>query len=354
MADLEMETEPSLIALPSQHPIVAWPAETWPRGNLPEAIDPRAFHRLIDAAFVGADGAVGATHALLIAHHGRILFERYGPDHDASSQHLSWSVAKSVAHAFIGTLVRDGLLDIDAPTQLPGWDDKRGEITLRDLLMMRSGLRWVEDYVDDSVSHVIDMLFGSGQANHAEYAAGHPLEHSPSEVFNYSSGTSNVVADIARRVLGITDEAGYRKALAERLFQPLSMNSADPGFDESGNWVASSYLHATAEDFLRFGHLYLRDGFWKNERFLPEGWVDLARTTHAFVEEDNIGYGHHWWTVPDDFGSFAGSGYDGQRVQIVPAMDLVFVRFGKTEQDDLPALNAWYAELVELLRPLAR
>lgn len=354
MADLETETEPNLVALPSQHPIIAWPTEGWRRGNQPEALDPRGFQRLIDVAFQGPDGPVGATHAFLVAHHGRIIFEQYGPEHDAGSTHISWSVAKSILHAFVGTLIRDDLLEMDKPVELAQWNDDRSNITLRDLLAMRSGLEWVEDYVDGTASHVIDMLFGSGVADHAAFAAELPAAHPPGELWSYSSGTSNVVADLSRRALGVSDEAGYRKALAERIFTPLSMTTADPGFDESGNWVASSYVHATAEDFLRFGHLYLRNGVWCNERFLPEGWVDLARTTQARDEVENVGYGHHWWTVPDDFGTFAASGYDGQRIQVVPAMDLVFVRFGKTEQEDLPGLNQWYRDLVELLRPLAR
>jgi len=355
VADVEMGTHSSLIALPSQHPIVPWPAKDWHRGDMPAAIDPRGFQRLLDVAFAGSDGPVGSTHALLIAHHGRLLFEQYGPDHSPESQHLSWSVAKSVLHAFIGTLVRDDILDLDSPTGLPHWQqDQRKDITLRDLLAMRSGLSWVEDYVDDSVSDVIEMLFGSGLANHGAFSAAQPASHPSGVQWNYSSGTSNIIADISRRALNLTDEASFRRALQERLFTPLSMTSADPGFDASGNFVASSYLHASAEDYLRFGHFYLRDGVWANERLLPPGWVDLARTTHATEEETGMGYGHHWWTKPDDFGTFAASGYDGQRIQIVPAMDLVFVRFGKTEQDDLPALNQWYEDLVEHLRPLAR
>ena len=59
---------------------------------------------------------------------------------------------------------------------MPEWaDDERSAITLRQLLHMSSGLRFVEDYVDDSISHCIDMLFGAGQADVAGYAAALPL-----------------------------------------------------------------------------------------------------------------------------------------------------------------------------------
>ena len=71
-------------------------------------------------------------------------------------------------------------------------DDGRSATTLRQLLHMCSGLRFVEDYVDDSISHCIDMLFGAGQAEGGGYAAALLLDHPPGSFFNYSSGTTNI------------------------------------------------------------------------------------------------------------------------------------------------------------------
>ena len=55
------------------------------------------------------------------------------------------------------------------------------------------------------------------------------------------------------------------------------MTSAAPRFDDAGTFIGSSFLYATAQDFARFGYLYLRDGVWDGARLLPEGWVDHAR-----------------------------------------------------------------------------
>ena len=74
---------------------------------------------------------------------------------------------------------------------------------------MRSGLRFVEDYVDDAVSDCLEMLFGSGAGDVAAYAAGLPLEHPIGEVFNYSSGTTNIVVRHLVDLLGAgADPAG--------------------------------------------------------------------------------------------------------------------------------------------------
>ena len=180
-----------------------------------------------------------------------------------------------------GFLVGDGRLAIDDPAPVPEWrapDDPRQPITVQQLLEMRSGLQFAEDYVDAGVSDVIEMLFGRGQHDVATFAAGFPLDHPPGAVWSYSSGTTNIVSRVVGDAVG-GGEAGMRRFLQDRLFDPLGMASADPRFDEAGTFIGSSFLYATAHDFARFGYLYLRDGVWEGERLLPEGWVDHARTS---------------------------------------------------------------------------
>ncbi len=103
-------------------------------------------------------------------------------------------MAKSITHAAVGILVLDGLLDVGAPAAVPEWIGTDKEpITVLDLLEMRSGLRFVEDYVDDQTSNCIEMLFGDSGPSHAAYAAALPLDHPIGSVWNYSSGTTNIV-----------------------------------------------------------------------------------------------------------------------------------------------------------------
>ena len=122
-----------------------------------------------------------------------------------------------------------------------------------------------------------------------------------------------------------------RAFLDQRLFGPIGMTDADPRFDDAGNWVGSSYVHAPARQFARFGELYLRDGCVGDERVLPAGWVDHARTTIATDPETGFGYGRHWWTWPDQPGSVAAHGYEGQYVVVLPEHDAVVVHLGKTD-----------------------
>jgi CubicO group peptidase (beta-lactamase class C family) len=346
-----------LVPLPPQPAGVSWPSETWSEGALaPGAAT--ALTPLLDEAFDDAS-AIAATYAIVIVQNGRLVYERYhgALEHfdrpptpvDATTPLLSWSMAKSVQHAVVGLLVGDGRLDLDAPADVPEWSDPsdpRHAITLRQLLAMRDGLDWTEDYVDGGVSDVIEMLFGDHQSDMAHFAADRSLAAPPGTRFNYSSGTSNIVSGIVARTLGPGEE--YARFLHGRLFAPLGMTSADPEFDEAGTWVASSYLRATARDWARFGLFYLRDGVWDGSRLLPAGWVDYARTMVS-LDEEGEPYGAHWWGLAGDnpLGTFRASGYEGQSISICPPLDLVVVRLGKTPYKREDNLVPWRIAMVE-------
>jgi len=280
-------------------------------------------------------------------HRGRVVAEQYGPDTDGDTTLISWSMAKSITQALVGLLVGDGVLDLDAPAAVPEFaGTEKAAITLRDLLAMKPGLEFVEDYVDDSVSHCLEMLFGAGISDHAHYAASLPLIHEPGTVWNYSSGTSNIVA----RIVG--DAVGGQPRMAElmqgRLFDPIGMKSAAPKFDAAGTFVGSSYLYATARDFARFGYLYLRGGVWDGQRILPVGWADYARAEVAIdPDPPHFGYGAHWWIWRDQPGSLAAHGYEGQYIVVVPARDLVLVHLGKVPVDVRPPLLASLRQLID-------
>jgi CubicO group peptidase (beta-lactamase class C family) len=295
------------------------------------------------------DALHGLSLALLVVHRGEVIFERYGSQPDsifgpggpitAGSTLISWSMAKSITHAAVGLLVGDGRLQLDRPAPIESWRGTPKEaITLQDLLDMRPGLEWVEDYVDDSVSHCIEMLFGAGKDDMAAYAAALPMTQRPGSTWNYSSGTTNIVCKIIGDAVG-GGRAGMESFLHTRLFEPVGMHSAVPKFDTAGSFVGSSYVYATARDFATFGALYLHDGVSGGRRVLPEGWRDHART-YVASDEDGFDYGSHWWMWRDQPGSLACHGYEGQYCVVVPDKDLVVVHLGKCPADTRVELTA--------------
>ena len=341
----------SLVSLPHQPDGVPWPTLAWPAGTPPEqAAD--TCESVADALFARSRRSdFGSTHALVVAYGGRVVVERYASGTAALSPLLSWSMAKSVLQTLVGILVETGRLDLDAPAPVPTWkDDERARITLRQMLLFTDGLDWTEDYVDDQVSDVLEMLFGSGADDVAGYAAARSLLHPPGDEFNYSSGTSNIISGIVRDLVGADL---YEQVLREQVLEPIGIRDADLRSDAAGTWIASSYLWCTARDYARFGYLYLRGGEWDRRRIIASDWVDFARTASATEAPEDGGrtHGAHWWIWPDDsHGAFYAAGYENQRIIVVPGLDLVVVKLGTTDIALAPNVDH---ELDRLIRSFA-
>ncbi len=334
---------------------VAWPTNEWPRAK---CASQDALERVVDEAFTSDELSI--TNAVVVVQGGRVLVERYGGvkeyfDRPAEpigpeSELLSWSMAKSMLHMIIGTLVDQGRLQPEHPAGVREWSDPhdpRHQIRLSDMLAMRDGLGFVENYEIGQVSHVIEMLFGEGKEDMAGYVAALPLAHEPGTFFNYSSGTTNVLSRI------VADEVGYANAydayLHEHLFDPIGMQSARATFDPTGVFVASSFLHATALDFAKFGLLYLRGGAWQDRQLISRSWAATAQVPLSKDPDSDGFYSWQWWVTGDRFGTYWASGYEGQMISVVPALDALVLRFGHTSEDRYPDLGLWRTRVLEVL-----
>jgi CubicO group peptidase (beta-lactamase class C family) len=294
------------------------------------------------------DDSLGLTLATLVLVDGVVVAERYAPEVNESTTLISWSMAKSVVHAVFGLLVGDGLIQPDSPAPVMEWQsDSRREITIQQLLNMRSGLLFNEDYVDATTSHCIEMLFGEGQDDTATYAVALPLIHEPGEIFNYSSGTTNILSRVAGDIIG-GGEQGMRAFLSERLFGPLGMASASPRFDRAGTFIGSSFLYASARDFAAFGEMYRLGGTANGAQLVSSEWIRHAVEPTPIPETEAHGYGAHWWLWPE-YRGFAAHGYEGQRILVVPDRGLTLVRLGKTPEAQGPTMEAQLRRIVELV-----
>ena len=334
---------------------VPWPTATWPRATCSVQGE---LERVVDEAFSREE--LATTNAVAVIQGGRVLVERYagvneffdrapepvGPE----SELLSWSMAKSMLHMIIGTLVDEGRLAPDERVPVVEWsdpDDPRHRIRLRDLLAMRDGLAFVENYELGQVSHVIDMLFGEGKHDMAGYVASRALAHEPDTFFNYSSGTTNVLSRIVANEVGYGD--AYDAYLHARLFDPLGMRSARASFDPTGVFIASSYVHATCLDFAKFGLLYLRGGEWEHRQLISSSWAGTAQVPLSRDSDSDGFYSWQWWVTGDQYGTYWASGYEGQMISVVPALDALVVRFGHTSDERYPDLREWRTRVLNVL-----
>jgi CubicO group peptidase (beta-lactamase class C family) len=351
-----------LVALPPQPDGVAWPTDEWVQAEPADVGgDAARLADLLDELVSGEDHpSLGLTHAAAVVAGGRLVAERYGervvqdlrsleadPPHDPvgpNDELLSWSMAKSITHLAVGCAVDDRAFSVHDRVPEPQWADPadpRHDITWDDLLAMRSGLQWTEEYyelVDGAMPDVVTMLFDEPSADMAAFAASFPLVHEPGSphAYNYSSGTTNIVAANLQRVLGL-DGDGMDGFLRERIFGPIGMASARVDHDQAGTFVGSSYAYATLRDWCRFGLLAIRNAVWDGRAVVPDGWIDHGRTPRSW--DDPIWHGAHWWAWDRDECPFGAHGFEGQRVICFPARDVVVVRVGKSHTDLADNLN---------------
>lgn len=318
----------------------------WPHGAAGPAPASAAIEAALDRAFAEPDRATGRvrnTTAVVIAHDGHLIAERYAKGFSAATPMLSWSMAKSVVAALVAIEIGDGRLDLQARAPVPEWSDPsdpRSAITLDQLLRMSSGIDFAEVYTSP-VSDVSTMLFTRPDVG--AYAADRPLAGPPDTSWNYSSGTTNVVTRMLRD-LQQGDLAAQVRFARERLFDPADMTSAFFEPDVTGTFIGSSFAFMTARDWARFGELHRQDGVWAGRRILPAGWVRYVTTPTPKAPKGS--YGAHWWLnagtpadpkdreweqLPAD--TFAAWGHSGQYVLVVPSAKLVVVRLGLSLPD---------------------
>lgn len=306
---------------------IPWPAGNVVSDTIPAGINIEKIMNIVDRVFTDTVTFRG-TFSMVVVYRDQIIAERYRKEFNRDTRFLSWSMAKSFTNAFTARLVKEGRIDINKPVGFAGWnDDTRREITLNNLMQMNSGLGFNEAYSKVKLTDATTMLLKNGDMG--DYAASKKSIARPDSVWSYSSGSSNIIQDHLRSVIGNDDE--YLSYPRRELFNKTGMFSVVWEPDASGTFVGSSYLYATARDYARFGLLYLHDGNWLGEQLFPEDWVSYTATPAKGSEGE---YGALFWLnrsgkyhgVPDDL--FYCDGYDGQRIFIIPSLQLVIVRTG--------------------------
>lgn len=313
----------------------------------PEWADPQGIAEA--EAYADTTGSV----ALLIYHRGALRYEKYWPGFDRDTRTNPNSMHKTVLGLLFGAAIADGDIDsIDSPASkwLTEWQgDARRDITVRDLLQMSSGLE-VPVFGTWKSARI---LFGSDLAEGVlglEWAKPHGSD------FQYSNANSQLLLILLERATG----KRYSTYLSTRLWQPLGASNASLWMDREGGLPRGfCCLFASARDWLRVGRLILDGGRAGETTIVPAEWV-TAMTTPA-PRNPNFGF-QVWLGSPpgqerryNDYtikafhsAPFAAEdviyidGFGGQRVYIVPSLELIIVRTGKstTAWDDAIIPNA--------------
>lgn len=275
------------------------------------------------------------TDAVILVVDGTVIGEWYANGYSPAVRHQPWSVTKTFVAAVVGVAFDEGrITSLDDPIEayIPDLSGTAWEgVTIEQLLHMESGVHWDEGtpvlVVNTQVEQWVEMgldLYTEGTlgATRNEFLAALPPAYEPGAEFRYNSGNTQVLAWLTE----VLYDAPFNEVLAEKLWQPMgAAGDAVMTSDRVGGVIASHGLFARPHDFARFGEL-LRNGGRTPEghQVVSQAWVE------AMIDmTDTSGgqYGYQIWAHPiAGEGAYSASGFQGQKVTVVPDACLTGVR----------------------------
>jgi CubicO group peptidase (beta-lactamase class C family) len=298
-----------------------WPVST----PAEQGLDPALLDELYQ------DAAEHSTiYGLLVIKNGRLIAEGYFNGGAVGQQVALASVTKSYTSALVGIALDQGCLSgvdqrmIDFfPEYADQLDDPRkGEITIEDMLKMRSGYPWEE------MTSYLEQLVSSN--NWIPHIVDFSLSSDPDTEFAYSNLTAHLLAVIVARAC----ESDLLSFGREHLFSPIGAAVGYWPRDASNYFFGSGDISFTARDAARFGLLYLNDGFVGWTPIVPSGWVSESLQIYSENIYGNrlgrylrdIGYGYLWWSARAGEHHFNYAwGHGGNLIVLLDELDMVIV-----------------------------
>jgi CubicO group peptidase (beta-lactamase class C family) len=302
----------------------------------------------LDPALICATGpglakrAEAAPNGVVIVRHGALVYEQYfaGQDmygfivpYDANTLHDIASITKGVVALLIGIAFDRGwLTDLDAPivSFFPEYSDLRtpekDRITLRHLLAMTSGLDWPERAISlNNWENVVRQ--GWSASDPYRFVLARPVKTTPGTVWNYNSGGAWLLGLLLTKVSGHPIEEFAKEAL----FEPLGIKDEVWGRFGNGDAGTSGGLRLRPRDLAKLGQLVLNGGVWHGRQVVSANWIKqmiAPQSPHGTRFSFARSYGYLWWQGQSLIGDhdiewIGALGRGGQRLYVVPALDLV-------------------------------
>ncbi|MEV7566440.1 serine hydrolase domain-containing protein [Streptomyces tanashiensis] len=294
--------------------------------------------------------AAAQTDAFLVMHRGAVVHETYRHGTEGHTPHFNASAAKSYIGLMAATLAHQGHLDRSAPAsahipELAG--TAFGDATIEDLLHMGTQVSYAGRPFDKAIEAqryfavIAPQLrpYGyNGPATIREHLLTARATGRPGTEFRYENGNVETLAEVLRRVTGLTTSA----LLSEMIWSRIGAEEdAYYILDGDGVEAACGGFSATARDVARLGEMLRCGGAVGDRQVVPEevattiadgvpdGYPRRVRFPAAPPDSPaTLSYHDLWWIPNDPYGSYLASGIHGQRLFVSPGLDLVAVHFG--------------------------
>jgi CubicO group peptidase (beta-lactamase class C family) len=300
---------------------------------------------------------------LLVARGDTILIERYQYGRNDRQRITSWSMAKTVTSMLVGIAIAEGHIhrvDDPAAAYVPALaDTEYGRTSLRHLLQMSSGVRFVEEYSgqDDITRLAADTFRQVGPGGVEAVTPFNVRMAPPGTRFYYASAETQVLGLVLRNAVG-RPVADY---LQEKIWERMGAEAdATWLIDRAGQEATYCCLNAVLRDYARLGLLLAHDGHWRGRQIIPAAWIEEATRVHPGQPQPKAtnpyaatnGYGYQVWILPGERRMFALRGIRGQVIYIDPTSRLVMVHTAVRKQARDPGIREANALWQSLVREL--
>jgi CubicO group peptidase (beta-lactamase class C family) len=273
-------------------------------------------------------------HAILVSQQGETIFEGCFHGYDADTLHEVQSVTKSIQSLLVGIALDKKFIpsiDVKIKDYFPQYDDidwkkGKGDITLRHLLTMTSGLQWNEGEIPYTAYYQNDANLQIMAHDWVEYALSKPMIHSAGTAFAYSSASPILISHILREATKLPNEL----FALHYFYMPLGIERYKYQHGKHDAEILAD-VELLPADMLKIGQMVLQQGRFGAHQIVPQSWIQASLSTQVQFKSSGKSYGLMWWIdtmyLPNEqeLVYYYAWGYGGQHIFIVPDYDLVVV-----------------------------
>lgn len=297
------------------------------------------------------------TDAFAVVHKGHLVSEWYAQDGGPDRPHAVMSITKGFVGCVAGLLLDRGVLE-ERGRVARYVPELRGsgyaDATVRDLLDMRSGVRFREEYADPASDIRVMDEWLRGPRGLYEFLTTLEADRPHGGPFLYRSSETDVLGWVCERATG----SPMTTLMSELLWAPMGAeHDAEMLCDDHGTAIHDGGLGATARDLLRYGLLLLEGGAVPLQgreplhviphRFLRHSWAVDADIRQAFMESTaevsfpGGWYRNQFWFRIGPYGDvLLGLGIHGQLVYVSRRTHTVCVKLSSWPNAQQPAFLA--------------
>lgn len=209
-----------------------FPTRTIRSGRHPYAL-PKARRQLENVHFTYQDKqydlfdylALDGVTAMLVIKDGKVAYETYQRGNTEKTRWMSMSMAKSITSTLAAAAILDGSISsldaqvVDYVPRLKG--SAYDGVTVRNVLMMSSGVKWNEAYTDPDSDRraLLKAQIAQRAGSTLALMASLPRAAEPGTVNTYSTGEAQVLAEVIRSAVKMP----LSDYLTQKIWRPFGM-----------------------------------------------------------------------------------------------------------------------------------